>query len=296
MYVQYSEGFPGIVLDTENEKVFVDKSTLGFDKHLEDLYAAYLASDLGKFQIGRKHAPGLYHFLGQAFASPPAGVKGQITGPFSWAMTVTDQNKQSIIYDDTLADAAAKLLRLKATWMEGLLRRVSRNTIVFLDEPYMTSFGSAFVNVSRDKVVGLLNEVFDGVAGLKGVHCCGNTDWSVLLNARADILNFDAYDFAASLALYPKEVSKFLGRGGVIAWGIVPSEADKLRKETVGSLKDRLEEAMAPHTKGFKFRDLLRQSLVTPSCGLASLPDEDTAELALQLLAELSRKMRSRYL
>ena len=296
MYVQYSEGFPGVVLNTQDEKIHVDR-TQSHDKQLEDLYAAFLSNDGNKFALSRNYAAGLYYFLNSAFIAPPTAVKGQITGPFSWSLYVTDEKKQPIIYDDILADAAAKLLRLKAAWMQRALSRISPNTIIFLDEPYMTSFGSAYVNVSREKAIRLFNEVFDGISGYKGVHCCGNTDWSVLLATKTNILDFDAYNFAKSLSLYPKETRNFLVNGGVIGWGIVPTDRDILQKETVASLKDRLEEAMAPFTHArFKVQDLLRQSLLTPNCGIASLGDEETAELALRMLSELSKKMRARYL
>ncbi len=296
MYVQYSEGFPGVVVNTQDEKIHVDRSQ-SHDKELEQLYTAFLANDIAKFPISSSYAAGLHYFLTSAFTSPPTAIKGQVTGPFSWTLSVTDENKQPIIYDDTLADAAAKLLRLKAARMEKALSKISPNTIIFLDEPYMTSFGSAFVNVSREKVIHLLNEVFDGITGYKGVHCCGNTDWSVLLATKTDILDFDAYNFAQSLSLYPKDVRKFLNNGGVIGWGIVPTDKDALHKETVASLKDRLESAISPYTYDrMSFKDLLKQSLLTPSCGLASLGDEDTVELALQLLTELSKKMRAHYL
>ena len=99
----------------------------------------------------------------------------------------------------------------------------------------MASFGSAFFALSREKVISLLEEVFGGISGLKGVHCCGNTDWSVLLDTSADILSFDAYNYAQSLSLYPAEVKKFLDRKGTIAWGIVPNQEESLAKETVAS-------------------------------------------------------------
>jgi methionine synthase II (cobalamin-independent) len=145
-------------------------------------------------------------------------------------------------------------------------------------------------------VVSLLNEVFGGIEGLKGVHCCGNTDWSVILESDADIISFDTYNYARSLSLYPDAVKKFLDRGGAVAWGIVPNEAEQIEKETPSSLKDRLEEAMAPFTrKGVPFRQLLAQGLVTPSCGMASIASEEAAVRALELLAELSEQIRSRY-
>ncbi len=258
------------------------------------VYAAYLANDVDKYAIGPEYAAGFHRFLALSLSS--LAVKGQVTGPVSWGLTVTDENRQPIIYDETLADAAAKLLRLKAGWQERELGKISRNTIIFVDEPYMASLGSAFVAISREKVISLLEEVFSGIIGIKGVHCCGNTDWSVLLGTSTGILSFDAYNYAESLSLYPKEIKKFLSRQGAVAWGIVPNEANSLAKESAASLHDRLEEAMSPFTRnGIPFRQLIRQGLLTPSCGLASL-SEAAAEQALELLAELSARIRKRYL
>ena len=292
MYVQYSEGFPGVVI--EDNKIYVDRSQ-DLDKPLEQLYAAYLDNDFDKYPVSQDYAAGLHAFLSLENLSPLA-VKGQVTGPFSWGLTITDKDKRSIIYDDVLGDAAARLLRLKAAWQEKVLSKLSKNTIIFVDEPYMVSFGSAFVSISKDKVISLLEEVFGGISGLKGVHCCGNTDWSVLLDTSVDILNFDTYNYAETLSLYPAEVKKLLDRGGAIAWGIVPNEAETLAGETVASLKDRLEQAMAPFTRnGVRFKQLIRQGLLTPSCTLTPLSKEAAGQ-ALELLTELSAAIRKRYL
>ncbi len=293
MYAQYSQGFPGVVI--KENRIYIDRSQ-DLSKPLEELYTAYLADDVDKYAISPDYAAGLDSFLSLSNLSPLA-VKGQVAGPVTWGLTVTDENQRAILYDDTLADAVPKFLRLKAGWQEKQLRQISKNTIIFVDEPYMASFGSAFVSISREKVISLLEEVFAGISGLKGVHCCGNTDWSVLLATSTDILSFDAYNYAQSLSLYPVEVKRFLDRKGTIAWGIVPNEAEALTKETVASLRDRLEEAMAPFTRdGIRFKQLIEQGLLTPSCTLASLPTEEAAARALELLAELSVTIRKRYL
>jgi len=294
MYVQYSEGFPGTVLDKDS--IYIERSQ-DLGKSLEQLYAAYLENDANRYPITPEYAAGLHDFLNLENLSPQA-VKGQVTGPVSWGLTVTDKDRRSIIYDDVLSDAAARLLRLKAIWQEKKLSKISRNTIIFIDEPYMASFGSAFIAISREKVINLLEEVLGGINGLKGIHCCGNTDWPVLLDTSLDILSFDAYNYAQSLSLYPAEVNKFLdrpGRKGVIAWGIVPTDEASLAGESVASLKDRIEEAMAPFTRdGTPFQQLVTQGLLTPGCGLASLASEEAAERALELLAELSVAIRRR--
>ncbi|MEJ2047065.1 MAG: methionine synthase [Dehalococcoidia bacterium] len=295
MYVQYSEGFPGLVVDTEEKRIFVDRSQ-DLTKPLEAFYSAYLENDINKYPMSPEYAAGLYTLVSMDNLRPRA-VKGQITGPVTWGMTVTDEERRAIIYDEVLGDVVAKLLKLKASWQEKELSRVSKNTIIFVDEPYMSAFGSVGLLLPKEKIISLLEEVFSGISGLKGVHCCGNTDWSIILETSVDILSYDAYNYAQSLSLYPAEIKRFLDRGGAIAWGIVPNEAESLAKESVASLKDRLEEAMAPFTRqGIAFKDLIAQGLLTPSCGLVPLASEELTERALELLAELSDRIRKRYL
>jgi hypothetical protein len=292
MNAQFSEGFPGIRLKADSLTV---NRTQDFDESLERFYIAYLEEDIDKYPTTAAYAAGLHAFLGSENLAPPV-VKGQITGPLTWGLSVTDEEGKAILYDDVLGDAVAKFLRLKAAWQEKELRRLSPTTIIFVDEPYMASFGSVAVPLAKERVVLLLEEVFSGLKGIRGVHCCGNTDWSVILETSLDILSFDAYNYAQSLSLYPTEVKRFLDRGGVIAWGIIPNDGPSLGKESAAALKDRLEEAMVPFTRnGVDFKQLVAQSLITPSCTLASLESPDASARALELLAELSQLMRTKY-
>ncbi|MBA7712075.1 hypothetical protein ES703_121044 [subsurface metagenome] len=294
MYVQYSEGFPGVVV--EGDRIYVDTSQ-DYQKPLEELYTAYLDNNVSRFPVSPDYAAGLYTFLEQPGLSPLA-VKGHVTGPLSWGLTVADDNKRAVLYHEVLGDAVPKLLKLKAAWQEKELQKISKNTIIFVDEPYMASYGSSVAAgpfSSPEKVAEMIDEVFAGISGLKGLHCCGNTDWSVLLKTRLDILNFDTYNYAESVSLYPDEIKKFLARGGCIAWGIVPNDISSADKETVASLRDRLEEAMAPFTRnGVRFKELAAHSLLTPSCTLIPLGEEG-AEKALELLTGLSGEMRKKY-
>jgi methionine synthase II (cobalamin-independent) len=290
MYIQFSEGFPGVVIN--GDKIHIERLA-NFDTELEQIYIDCEEDNPSKYSISAEYAAGLHNFL--AKAEKPEIVKGQITGPVTWGLTVTRQDGLAILYDDTLAEAAAKFLRLKALWQEKALRRISPNTIIFVDEPYLVSLGSVFTPIPEGKVTTLLEEVFQGIKGIKGIHCCGNTDWPVILGTTTDILSFDAYNYASSLSAYSDEVKSFLAHGGTIAWGIVPNDEEALAKESLSSLYDRLGEAMAPFTKnGIKFRQIIAQGLITPSCGLASLSPEAACQ-ALELLGKLSDNIRKRY-
>jgi len=292
MYAQFSEGFPGVVL--EEERIWIDSSQ-DLSKPLEELYAAYLEGSLNHSAVGYEYAEGLHVFLNMVGKTDEKAVKGQVTGPISFGLTVTDQERRPLLYDDVLADALAKHLRLKAAWQEKTLSAIFPNTIISVDEPYLASLGSAFVSFPREQVVTLLEEVLGGISGLKAIHCCGNTDWSVLLQTSVDILSFDAYNYGETLSLYPAEVEDFLSRGGVIAWGIVPNDEPSLAKETEASLLDRLEDTMGLLSKkGIGYDALKAQCLITPSCGLGSI-STSAAERALEMTAAVSAGFRKRH-
>jgi len=290
MIIQFSEGFPGVVID--GDKIHIEPSA-NFESELEQIHIDCEQDNAREYGISTECAAGLHAFLSKATGNKI--VKGQVTGPITWGLRVTSQDGLGILYDETLAETAAKFLRLKASWQENTLREISPNTIIFVDEPYLVSLGSVFTPIPEEKVPALLEEVLRGIKGTKGLHCCGNTNWSVLLDTPIDILSFDAYNYASSLSTHSDKVKSFLESGGNIAWGIVPNEEEALAKESLSGLRDRLEEAMAPFTRdGVKFRQLIAQGLITPSCGLESLSPE-AASQALELTAKLSHDLRSRY-
>jgi methionine synthase II (cobalamin-independent) len=290
MVVQFSEGFPGAIL--EGGKIHIEPSN-DFESRAEQVYFDCEQDDAHAYSVSSEYAAGLHAFLSRAAGNRM--VKGQVTGPITWGLTVTRRDALGILYDDSLAEIEAKFLRLKASWQENVLKGISPSVIIFVDEPYLVSLGSVFTPVPEEKVPALLEEMFRGIKGVKGLHCCGNTNWSVVLETSLDILSFDAYNYASSLSTHSEKVKSFLERGGAIAWGIVPNDEGVLARESVSGLRDRLEDAMAPFTRnGLQFKQIIAQGLITPSCGLNILSLE-AARLALELTADLSNDLRRRY-
>jgi methionine synthase II (cobalamin-independent) len=290
LVIQFSEGFPGIVISGDRIRI---EPSADFESEIERIHIDCEQDSAREYGISTEYAAGFAAFLSRAAGSKI--VKGQVTGPITWGLTVTRRDGLGILYDDTLAETAAKFLRLKASWQEDVLSEISPNTIVFVDEPYLVSLGSVFTPIPEEKVPVLLEEVFRGIKGLKGLHCCGNTNWAVLLDTKIDILSFDAYNYVSSLSAHSEKVRSFLERGGSIAWGIVPSDEDSLAQESLSTLRDRLEDSMALFTRdGVKFRQIIAQGLITPSCGLDGLSPE-AANQVLEWVAQLSRDLRKRY-
>ena len=133
--------------------------------------------------------------------------------------------------------------------------------------------------------------------GLKGIHCCGNTDWSLVLETGIDILSFDAYKYGSAVGVYAQNMAKLVQNGGAIAWGIVPNSEEEMASETLASLQDRLEELMLQLSKigEIPFNKIVSASLITPSCSLTPLSEEG-AEQALALLTRLSANMQKKHL
>jgi methionine synthase II (cobalamin-independent) len=191
-----------------------------------------------------------------------------------------------------LADAIVKNMAMVARWQVRQLKTRRQNVILFVDEPYLASFGSAFISLSREQVIGALDEVFTAIqaeGAYSGVHCCANTDWSVLLATQVAILNLDAYGYLENLALYPSELRDYLDRGGMIAWGIVPNN-ELIYQETPESLAQKLLKGLewisakaAGRGIQIQVEELANRSLVAPSCGLGST----TVEIAERVLDSL---------
>ncbi|MCL2159467.1 MAG: hypothetical protein FWH48_08675, partial [Oscillospiraceae bacterium] len=153
------------------------------------------------------------------------------------------------------------------------------------------------VSVSREEVVAALSEVIEAVhasGGLAGIHCCGNTEWSILIDAGVDIVNFDAFEFGHTIAIYADHVKKHLEEGKCLAWGVVPTST-KIREQTVESLEQKLEEGMdALASKGIDKSLIVSQAIITPSCGTGSLTVDD-AKKVFELTKELSKRMKEKY-
>ena len=294
MVIQYAQGFPFLKWDEKERRVWVD-TTQGFENELERFYGWQEKGEVEPFQMTEDFAIGfgiLKELSSEDHQKKIKYIKGQITGPITFGLALTDQEGKPIFYDPTLKDILIKHLSSKARWMERKFNDLfpETPTMISFDEPSLSSFGSAFSSLNRDDVIHSLNECFDAVKGLKGTHCCGNMDWGVLLSTNLNFLSFDAYSYLETLSLYPKELKAFLERGGILAWGIIPT-SEAILKEDAQSLVKRFKEGVETLSKKGIDPILLQRAIITPSCGTASL-SIPLAERVCQLTSEVSKRLR----
>lgn len=307
MLNQFIEGFPGVV--ETDERTYFNINADGFAEEQLAFFEQYLeaAEDPEKlsssvFKISRKRAQGLYGLYDAVKEKQAAvAVKGQITGPFTMLTGISDQDRRLGYYDPTIREMVVKGLALKASWQVHFLNKLGLPVLLFIDEPALAGLGSSsFISISLDDIRQDLSEVIaavQGAGGLAGIHVCANTDWDFLLSLDLDILSFDAYGFFDRLLVSKDKVHSFLARGGIIAWGIVPtSEKEHILRENADSLASLWEKQAAQlSSENWDMTALLNQTLITPSCGTGSL-SPDLARRVLTLTRDVSAILRKKYL
>jgi methionine synthase II (cobalamin-independent) len=295
MLCQFTEGIPLIEINSAGIVLLSDTNR---EDALTGFYSHYIADDLEYFKISRDYAEGLFKMIELEIENPCSGkyIKGHITGPVTFAAGIKDREGKTALSNPDILEAFTKGLAIKALWQVKELEKTGKKPIIFLDEPYLACFGSAFSIIDREGVIKLLREVIDFLkersAVIIGIHCCGNTDWSMIMDSGVDIINLDAFAYQDYLFLYPDHLKRFISNGGAIAWGIVPTgesagtaDIDELYTKLMNGLNNLM---------GLDLdKDLVYSaSILTPACGMGMMAEKATGEV-LDLLSKLSKRMRA---
>lgn len=204
----------------------------------------------------------------------PKYAKGQITGPHTLSFRIDNNN---------LAENLAK----KALWQIKQIKSASPETtpIIFIDEPSLATINGQ----SPLEMIKFVSDKIKKNGGISGVHCCGNCDWNIAIDAGVDIISFDAYTYTLG-----EEFKRFLERGGKIAWGVVPTKNTKaIQDADLNKMIKVFENGVKNLTKlGIDEKIIIENSLITPSCGAGSL-SEELAEKAMDLTKQLSENRKA---
>jgi hypothetical protein len=293
MAAQAARGLPGLKVDEANHTVAMDPD-LPRDEALAQFYEVVLSGDLTAFAFEPQDARGFFALLAAVASQGSSGpaLKGQLSGPVTFAGVVKDAGGKPILYDRELTQAVCAGLARKVAWQAEKFRELGKEPIVFLDEPFLTGFGSAYLPISKEEVNEILTQTLEEARGAAagpitlGMHCCGNTDWSLLLNAPIDVLSFDSFGYFDSLRLYDRALADYLGRGGWLAWGLVPTlDPEEFKKETADSLWQRFQQQIIQLAEDVHWglKEILAQSLLTPACGTGYMSQDDARRVLITL-------------
>jgi len=291
------------LLEQRGDRVVFPVEAPDWPERLTGFYTVYMDAESGEpdalaaFAFPAASASGFYAFvekLRQNGVGQARFLKGHMTGPLTVGFQLKDENGRLAYYQEQLRDLLVKTLAMHACWQVSELGKFGLPVIIFMDEPGIRVYGSSsYITVTREMVLADLNAIFAAIhnaGGIAGVHSCDAIDWSVLYESNLEIINLDIYQYGESLLPYVKEMKPYLERGGVMAWGVVPT-FDKAFEEDANSLLQRLEDLWSElNNRGIDRSVLLRQSLITPACGTGLL-EPGLAERIYRLTREVSEKV-----
>jgi hypothetical protein len=250
----------------------------------------------GYFDIGETYSVVYRKFLGLNLADRPA-IRGQLEGPISFGFNVKDQDDRPILFDDTVRPFMLEFMARRVSTQLTRLKGLNPNAFMFVDEPGLQFLFSGMAGYSDQAARGDMEYFFSMIERPRGVHLCGNPDWDFLLGLDLDILSLDVYTNGGVFTSYAPGIRKFLDRGGVLSWGIVPTNFEPFEKENIDSLETQLEDIWNRlQDKGIDRGFLLSRSLISPAtCCLVNPDGEKTVEMAFRIVKKLSERLRERH-
>ncbi len=299
MLYQALSGFPGAKED--QGRIFVDHEAATFAGELfnfEKEYAVHTQQefDTSHFVLTPEVAAGFFACLDYCREQQPEkmrALKGQIVGPITLVRCTTDKNGRSIAGNKQLRDAAVKMLRCKAQYQVREMRACGVPPLLFFDEPGLVNYKTFVQSGCADfDGVAMLSEVFAGIraeGGLAGVHVCGAAPWSLVFSAQPDIVSYDACCFFDDFIGYGDNIQSFMASGGLLATGLVPTAKQQLDGSSAAALTRMWSRQCQMFEEiGVDRNMVYRQSFITPSCGLGTLPAQ-RAMTAMRFTSEVSQ-------
>ncbi|MDY0221482.1 MAG: hypothetical protein RBR67_10130 [Desulfobacterium sp.] len=292
MYVQAAEHFPGIIIDMDKQTVrfSMDKFIQEFEQTMERF------DDPDFFDVSEEGSVVYHRFLAQDLADRPA-IRGQLEGPVSFGFNVLDQDDRPILFDDTVRPFLFEFMAKRINAQLSRLKKLNPNAFMFIDEPGMQFIFSAMSGYDDLKAKKDLDLFFSMIDSPRGIHLCGNPDWDFLLNLDMDVLSMDIHTNAQIFAACHKSVKRFLDRGGILVWGIIPTGFETYEKENLQFQAMTLELVWKELVKkGIDMDQILASSMLSPAtCCLVNPDGEQTVEKAFRQLNDLSKMLKTKY-
>jgi len=313
MYAQALQNFPGVVVDAANEKIHFD--TAKFEEELDSYFQRMEQPET--FALSRDYSAVYHEFLQRDLQSYHA-IRGQLIGPVSLGFKIMDEHRKPVIYNENIRPILFDFIQRKVNAQYRQLKEKNANAFVWLDEPGLGWVFSGMSGYTDIHAKEDYQDLLEHLEGPKAMHLCAEVNLPYLLELGIELLSFDAYQMKEMPGEYAKAVSEFLRGGGVISWGIVPTDSGSLRRETPETLARLLSDfwQKVSEETGLAAQEIAQQALIAPArcclrdLGWLDLPDvtsenvrrkqpskveEELVETAFAYLGQLSHILKDRY-
>jgi hypothetical protein len=305
MYIQTSENFPGIAIDFEKGRLVFH--TAKFEEELNDYFTKM--DNPKTYALTTEYSMVFKKFLAKNLQRYKA-IRGQITGPVSFGFKVLDENLKPIIYNEEVKTILFDFIQKKVNVQYQELKANNPNAFVWVDEPGLGYVFSGLSGYNDQQAKEDYSHFVQGLEGPKGLHLCAEVNLPYLLELGIEILSFDAFQIGFMPKEYTQSVAEFIKKGGIISWGIVPTESSILSIQTPEKLASTLSNywGVISENTGLTLRQIAEQALIAPArCCLRDIAtetpgkceisnaEEKIVERAFAFLPEISQILKAEY-
>ena len=216
-------------------------------------------------------------------------VKGQIEGPITLSAYLFHRGRP-FLSDPALFAAIAFHVSQMVCWQIDLLKSAGLPVLLFLDEPALCLEAAAGTAVSEEKRLNALASALEDARvreAYAGLHCCAARPFRRMYQARPDILSFDAHE-GLDLFFSDSHVLDFVHQGGIVAYGIVPTQPGLSALDAASIFVRWLQAASRVGDP----QKLAQGAMITATCGLGLLDTSSVSE-SFKVAQSVSKLIRS---
>ena len=305
MYIQTSQNFPGIEINFDKGRLTFH--TAKFEESLDHYFTKMEQTET--YALTSEYSVVFQKFLSKNLQSYRA-IRGQITGPVSFGFKVLDENLKPIIYNEEVKMILFDFIQKKLNVQYQELKAKNQNAFVWVDEPGLGYVFSGLSGYNDQQAKEDYLNFVQGIEGPKGLHLCADVNLPYLLELGVEILSFDAFQIGFMPKEYTQSVGEFIKKGGIISWGIVPTELKALEIQTPEKLASILSNywGVISENTDLSLVKIAEQALVAPArCCLVDITidssertktsniEERIVEKAFSFLPEISQILKEKY-
>jgi len=247
------------------------------------------AEALSAAQLNDSSFDGLHAFLrlGRLINLDGAPVTWHLPGPLTVGVSLCEAG----IEPAEAFALAGKVVRSKLVEIAAEVSRVLPNSpqMAMIDEPALADLMTPDFPIPPDLAIDVMSSAMASLSHeiLTGIHCPRHCDVATMLASGPGVISVPVADDLVDWAGY---LDRFLGDGGVIAWGIVPSNGP------VSATPERYWRQLSDVwcelvRRGCDPVALRRQSMITPGGNLDAYAVSVARRLA-RLTAEVAKRVR----
>jgi hypothetical protein len=273
-------GFPGLTIEPAHERGVIERALA--EQALDRIGLAYLRADEASGAPPPEQVAALGELARQCEQRRLRGVRAELSGPVSLALQIVDDQERPLAYDPPLREALAQHLALRGIWLYEQLSLTLGGALICLDEPFLEALGTPFCPLDWEEGGAMLARTLAELPAPRGLCVAGAPNWAAVLALPVELVFFDAYEQSAGLIQAASAVAGYLDRGGILGWGIVPTDPLILAQERAETLARRFISSVEylAAAGAIAVEQVWSAALISTSSGLGHLPPALATQVA----------------